>query len=210
MHKHLPEDDPWYPRAPECTFPTKKACDNHFANWQAAQQVSLAHAVIRAGRQAAFRRDDTVFGQLVRVILGDKETITAGDGEASRAAFTRRVLAMLERYREEHPAEQQEAEMPVDANGRWESWDARKDRERAAKNAALAAAEAEAPEVANEEESLTAGQKAARTRAANKASKAAAEAAIADATGVEVNIDTDVVDESTIDDSETIDEEQSE
>lgn len=88
---------------PVCRFPTKKACEDNYANWQAAQQVVLAHRVVREGRAAAFRRDKSVFGQLVMVIAGDKETITAGDGEESQNAFTRRVLAMLDRYRAENP-----------------------------------------------------------------------------------------------------------
>ena len=90
---------------PVCKFATKKACDDNYANWQAAQQVTLAHRVVREGRARMFRGDKSVFAQLIRVITGDQQTITAGDGEESQAAFTRRVLAMLERYREEHPAE---------------------------------------------------------------------------------------------------------
>ena len=88
---------------PTCSFSTKKACDDNFANWQAAQQVALAQRVVREGRAGHFRKGNDVFSQLVQVINGDKQTITAGDGEESQNAFTRRILAMLERYREENP-----------------------------------------------------------------------------------------------------------
>jgi hypothetical protein len=84
---------------------TGKECSDRYADFQAAQQVALAHHVVREGRDKGFRKGKDVFSQLVQVILGERETITAGDGEASQAAFTRRIVAMIERYREEHPAE---------------------------------------------------------------------------------------------------------
>jgi len=80
---------------------TAKVCNDQYADWQAAQHVALAHRVVREGRAGMYRHDKDVFGQLVQVINGDKATITAGDGEESQNAFTRRVLAMLERYRDE-------------------------------------------------------------------------------------------------------------
>lgn len=94
-HSHIP--------GAVCDIPTKKECDAAYADWQAAQQVALAARVVRAGRAGEYRRDVSVFGQLVQCLAGTKETITAGDGEESRQAFTKRVLAMLDRYRSEHP-----------------------------------------------------------------------------------------------------------
>ena len=100
-HKHYPKDLPGYAAAPTCSFRTKAECDDYFADYQAAQQVALAALVVEQGRAQMFRRDNTVFGQLVQVLAGDKDTITAGDGEESRASFTKRVLAMLVRYQQE-------------------------------------------------------------------------------------------------------------
>lgn len=88
---------------PPCDLPTKKACDDRHADWQAAQQVALAARIAREGRAQAFRKDRGVFAQLVLVMAGEQPTILNGDGNESENPFTRRLLAMVERYRAETP-----------------------------------------------------------------------------------------------------------
>lgn len=81
-----------------CSAKSKKACDEKHANWQADQQVILALKVVAQGRSASYKKDDTVFGQLVRVLAGEKPGITNGEGNEASAPFTKRLLASVERY----------------------------------------------------------------------------------------------------------------
>lgn len=115
-HKHWPEDDPFFEQAPYCDLSTKKACEERFADWQAMQQVILAHNVVARAQGAPVRRDgNSVFDQLVLVIAGQRATITNGDGVQSEAAFTRRILAALERYRAEGPGPGRHLYQPPEA-----------------------------------------------------------------------------------------------
>lgn len=82
-----------------CAYPTKRECDDAYADWQADQQVLLAARIVAGGRGERFRKDSTAFGQLVQVLDGRRETITNGDGVEASAPFTRRLLAALERHR---------------------------------------------------------------------------------------------------------------
>lgn len=84
---------------------TRKACDERYAEWQADQQVWLAHRIVQKGDGPRFRKDTTVFGQLVQVMAGERQTITNADGVEAQSAFTQRVLRALDRWR----AERQEA-----------------------------------------------------------------------------------------------------
>lgn len=84
---------------------TTKQCDEAYTDWQAAQSVELAARVVREGRAGAFRGEASVFAQTVLVLAGLRETVTNGDGVETEAPFARRVLAMIERYRREHPDE---------------------------------------------------------------------------------------------------------
>jgi hypothetical protein len=107
-HKHWKGEHPVYGEAPTCHFGTKKDCDNAFADWQAAQQVRLAARIVEEGRAQTYRRDETVFGQLVQCVAGTRQTITNDEGNPSQTPFTKRIVAMLETYRREHPAHTQE------------------------------------------------------------------------------------------------------
>jgi hypothetical protein len=89
---------------PTCDLPTRKACDERYADWQAAQQVRLAALIVARGDAKNFRKDSSVFGQLVQVMGGLRETITNQDGLPSEAPFTRRVMRMLEVYHSQAPS----------------------------------------------------------------------------------------------------------
>jgi hypothetical protein len=84
---------------PVCRFRTKRECEDAYADWQADQQVLLAARVVDMGRAGFHKKSSDVFGQLVLVLAGQKETITNSEGVESSAPFTRRVLAALRRYR---------------------------------------------------------------------------------------------------------------
>ena len=86
---------------PPCDLPTKKACDERYYNWQADAQVALAVHLVDIGNADHFRRDNSVFGQLVLVMAGLRETITNGDGVQTENAWGRRILEAVERYRTE-------------------------------------------------------------------------------------------------------------
>jgi hypothetical protein len=81
---------------PVCTFHTKKACDEAYADAQADSQVALALRIIAKGDASRFK-DTTVFSQLVQVLDGTRETITNKDGVEAAASFTKRLLAAVER-----------------------------------------------------------------------------------------------------------------
>lgn len=87
-HEHVP--------GRPCRFGTLKACDAAYAAFQARSQVELARRVVASGRAGPFRRDMTIFGQLVQVVAGDRETITNEDGLPSRQPFTRRLMAAVD------------------------------------------------------------------------------------------------------------------
>lgn len=89
-HYHWPDK-----KGPLCRFKTKRECDQAYADWQAERWVYLAKSIVKKGHTGAFAKDDTVFGQLVRVVAGDKETITNDRGVESDSPFARRVLAAL-------------------------------------------------------------------------------------------------------------------
>jgi hypothetical protein len=93
-HQHWPSDHPAVEQAPWCTFPTKKLCEDNFANWQADHQVELAERVVREGRAKQYRRVTDLFSQVVRVVNGDQPEIVGG------SAWARRLQAALERRKE--------------------------------------------------------------------------------------------------------------
>lgn len=95
QHTHRPE-------GPVCDLPTKKACDDRYADWQAMQQVQLAYRLATGDRVAAFsgrRGDKTIIGQLVRVLIGEQETLLNADGNPSEAPWSKRLLAAIERVK---------------------------------------------------------------------------------------------------------------
>jgi hypothetical protein len=66
-------------------------------------QVELAAQIVLAGRTGDFRRDDTVFGQVVRIVAGQQADFLTKDGIPNRQPFTNRLRAAIERYRAEVP-----------------------------------------------------------------------------------------------------------
>ena len=78
---------------PVCKYKTKKECEAVYADWQANSQVDLADLIVRRGNADRYRRDNTVFGQLVQVRAGMREDI---DGKAS---FTERIRQAVARRR---------------------------------------------------------------------------------------------------------------
>jgi hypothetical protein len=60
-------------------------------------QVELAQQIVLAGRAGQFRRDKTVFGQVVQVLAGQRADISG------IAPFTNRLRAALAGYQSEMP-----------------------------------------------------------------------------------------------------------
>lgn len=87
-----------------CDLPSKKACDDRFADWQAMQQVILAARIARGDRVAMFsgrRGDKSIIGQLVRVMLDEQADIMNEDGNPSEAPWAKRLRAAMARVRDE-------------------------------------------------------------------------------------------------------------
>lgn len=84
---------------PVCDLPTKKACDDRKADWDAMQQVILAYNVVVRGDSARYRREKSVLGQLVRYITGEQEDIMNDDGNPSQAPGVLRLRAAIERVK---------------------------------------------------------------------------------------------------------------
>ena len=82
---------------PVCDLPTKKACDERFQDWQAMQQVILAYNIAARGETKPYRKDKSLFGQLIRYIAGEQGDIMNDDGNSSQAPFTIRVRGAIER-----------------------------------------------------------------------------------------------------------------
>lgn len=76
---------------PPCDLPTKKACEDRFADWQAMQHVLLAYRVVVEGRQANFHKDKGQFAQLVQLIAGEREDIVNDDGNPSATPWVQRL-----------------------------------------------------------------------------------------------------------------------
>lgn len=90
-HKHWPKDHPQYRFAPTCNL-MKKDCDELYVEAQAREQVALAARIVREGRGPRWRKDQTVFGQLIAMLQGERDTISNADGNESEAPFTRRLV----------------------------------------------------------------------------------------------------------------------
>lgn len=84
---------------PVCDLPTKKACEERFATWQAMQQVVLAFRIVVEGRAGAFHKDKGQFAQLVQYIAGEREDIINDDGNPSQAPWVLRLRAAIERVK---------------------------------------------------------------------------------------------------------------
>jgi hypothetical protein len=84
---------------PVCDLPTKKACDERKADWDAMQQVILAYNVVVRGDARRYRKEKSVIGQLVRYISGDQEDIMNDDGNASQAPWVLRLRSAIERFK---------------------------------------------------------------------------------------------------------------
>jgi hypothetical protein len=80
-----------------CDLSTKKACEDRYSDWQAMQQVLLAYRVALRGDAPRYRKESSVFAQLVGYIAGDRESLDNKDGTASAAPFTKRILAAIDR-----------------------------------------------------------------------------------------------------------------
>jgi len=91
---------------PDCKWQagTWSECDaasaNHYADWQAMQQVILAYNVVVGGRAGSYKKEQSLFAQLVQLIAGDRESLDNKDGTPSGSAFTQRVLAAIERLKQ--------------------------------------------------------------------------------------------------------------
>jgi|GEM_PF-2630640 len=84
---------------PTCDLPTKRACEDRYADWQAMQQALLAYNIALAGRTKPFRKDNGQLAQLVQFIAGEREFITNADGNPSEAPWVRRMLDAIERVK---------------------------------------------------------------------------------------------------------------
>jgi hypothetical protein len=84
---------------PVCDLPTKKACEDRKAAWDAMQQVILAYNIALRGETKPYRREKTALAQLVRYIAGEQEDIMNDDGNASQAPWVLRLRAAIERFK---------------------------------------------------------------------------------------------------------------
>ena len=82
-----------------CDLPTKKACEDRKADWDAMQQVILAHGIAVRGATKPYRKGDTVFNQLVRYIAGEQDDITTKDGNPNVTPWVLRLRAAIERVK---------------------------------------------------------------------------------------------------------------
>ncbi len=82
-----------------CSFTTKKACEDNYADWQAMQQVLLALKVVVEGRTPAFKKEKSQFAQLVLIIAGEQVDFTTDDGVPARAPWVMRLRAAMERVK---------------------------------------------------------------------------------------------------------------
>lgn len=100
-HTHGPE--PW---RPVCRFTTKKACDEHFADWQAMQAVLLAYSIVVRDDGKPVRwwmkdrsPDATLDVQLAQYIAGERAELTNKEGNPSMSPFVKRVRKAIERVK---------------------------------------------------------------------------------------------------------------
>lgn len=84
---------------PVCDLPTKKACDDRKQDWDAMQQVILAFNIVQRGDIRSYRKEKSVFAQLVRYIAGEQGDIMNDDGNASQAPWVLRLRAAIERVK---------------------------------------------------------------------------------------------------------------
>jgi hypothetical protein len=70
------------------------------ADWEAMQTVLLAFKIVLDGATLKhWRRDKTVFGQLVHMIEGSQEQIMTADGNPGKSAEVKRLYAAIERVK---------------------------------------------------------------------------------------------------------------
>jgi len=77
-----------------CDLPTKKACDDRYAQRQAEEQVKLAQRIVSQGRAKSFK-GSTMFDQLVQIVNGTKDIITNDEGNPSQSSWARRLTTAL-------------------------------------------------------------------------------------------------------------------
>jgi hypothetical protein len=85
-----------------CSKPSKKACDVAYVQWQARSQVMLAARIVAnmtRDQRARWRKDSTIFGQLVAVLDSRQEDIMNEDGNPSQSPFVIRLREALAGYR---------------------------------------------------------------------------------------------------------------
>lgn len=84
---------------PTCDLPTKKACEERKADWDAMQQVILAYNIAARGETKPYRKGDTLFNQLVRYIAGEQDDIVNGDGNPNMGPFAVRLRRAIDRVK---------------------------------------------------------------------------------------------------------------
>lgn len=82
---------------PACDLPTKKACEDRKAEWDAMQQVILAYNIVMRGDTKPYRKDKTAFAQLVKYIAGEQDEMMNDEGNPSRAPWVMRLRAAIAR-----------------------------------------------------------------------------------------------------------------
>lgn len=94
LHKKAHENCP-HANWGECDKATTAA----YTDWQAMQQVILAYNVVVGGRAGAFRKEESAFAQLVKLIAGEREDIMNDDGNPSQSVFVIRLRDAIERFK---------------------------------------------------------------------------------------------------------------
>jgi hypothetical protein len=63
------------------------------------QQVILAYRIAMTGDVKPYRKDKTVFAQLVRYIAGEQEDMTNADGNPNQTPWVARLRSAIERVK---------------------------------------------------------------------------------------------------------------
>lgn len=83
---------------PTCDLPTKKACDDRYADWQAMQQVILAYNIAGSGDTRAYRKEKSVLARLVLYISGESHDILNDEGNPNLSPWVVRIRRAIERF----------------------------------------------------------------------------------------------------------------
>lgn len=82
-----------------CDLPTKKACEDRYADWQAMQHVILAYNIVKQGKAKRYRKQKGQLAQLVLYIAGEQDAIMTAEGNVSVTPWVLRLMRAIERVK---------------------------------------------------------------------------------------------------------------